>query len=346
MSPVRAGRALALPAVLLWTAACGVPAGRYRALERDLERIKATAAAADRRHEEASGIARGHLDRCDEQRVAAEARSRVLEQELLRTRQAQGELVGDLHELEARALTMQRQQERAAAQRNALLALLERFRPLAEAGVAGVAIQGGRLVVHLPAEALFEGEGDTLPESADPALQRVAEVLRAVPGEEFVVEGPPGKGTGKQADDPWQRSAARSLAVVRALVERGVAAQRLSAAARRAPEPPAGEAPAGAPRVRLVQVPDLAGVPAFDVEAQECEPAPPAPAPPAPAPAEPAPGTKEPAEPAPGTEEPAEPAPGTEEPAEPAPGTEKPAEPAPGTEEPAEAGPPPEPVAY
>ena len=267
----------ACAAIVLSASACGVPEGHHRASLRDLERAKADAAAQARRYDQANALARKHLGTCDEARVSAEARGRVLEQQLLLSKEARGELVGALNALEARALQLRREQSRAAAQRRALRTLHERFQPLGESGLATVDVVGGRLTVTLQAEELFEGNTPTPRSEARVVLDRLAEILRSLPSEEFRVEGHADPGAEPASD--WELSIAWSMATVAELLRRDVGAERLSAAAFGASRPQVNNETEGHRalnrRVQLVHVPVLDDVPGFDVEAPGRAPGPP-----------------------------------------------------------------------
>lgn len=264
------GRAAASP-VLVCTVlvACGVPDGAYRAALRDLEREKAAAAAQSRSHDQAQAEARRHLDACDEARVAAEARTGLLEQQLLRSTEARGELAGDLQTVEARALRLQREQARADAQRQALLGLVERFRTLSEDGLVTVDIVAGRLTLTLQADELFEEGSAVVRADGARTLDRLAEALRAAPAEEFRVEGHTDLAAGTR-EQGWALSLSWATAVVEALVVRDVAAERLSAAGFSASRMLVGNGTEGHRalnrRVQLVHMPSLTGIPGFDVE--------------------------------------------------------------------------------
>ena len=257
----------ACAAIVLSAAACGVPEGRHRASLRDLERAKANVAAQARRYDQADALARKHLATCDEARVSADARVRVLEQQLLLSKEARGELVGDLNALEARELKLRREQARAGAQRGALRMLIERFGPVGESGLATVEVRGGRLTITLQADELFEGSTPTLRDEASVVLDRLAEVLRSLPSEEFRVEGHTDPGVEPASD--WELSIAWSMATVAELLRRDVAAERLSAAAFGASRPEVSNETDGHRalnrRVQLVHVPVLDNIPGFDV---------------------------------------------------------------------------------
>jgi len=111
--------------------------------------------------------------------------------------------------------------------------VLGRFRSLIDAGRLSVSIVRGRMVINLPQDILFGSGSADLGREGRETLGEIASVLSEFQDRTFQVEG-------HTDDDPistvqfpsnWELSAARSLSVVKLLVERGVAPELVSGAA-------------------------------------------------------------------------------------------------------------------
>lgn len=111
--------------------------------------------------------------------------------------------------------------------------VLGRFRSLIDAGRLSVSIVRGRMVINLPQDILFGSGSADLAREGRETLGEIASVLSEFEDRTFQVEG-------HTDDDPisttqfpsnWELSAARSLSVVKLLVERGVAPELVSGAA-------------------------------------------------------------------------------------------------------------------
>ena len=243
-----------------------MPEAEHAAVHRDLERAKAETAQIARRCEDGEGQARRHLDGCDRARTGAEARVKLLEAQLLSVKQQRGELAGDLRVLEEHVRKMQAERQKAVERRRRRLTISERFAALAEsapelAGLSGAVIDG-RLTLVLPGH----------PSSA--ALDRIAEVLRALPEDRWqVIAAEPARAT----------AAAAAAELTDELAKRGVPPERLEATALILPK--------GTPGARaLRRIPDLSATPGFEPLTPrgqaEAPPAPPQAPPPAPPPSE------------------------------------------------------------
>ena len=148
--------------------------------------------------------------------------------------------------------------------------LLERFKKLIDAGKLKVKIVDGRMVVALATDVLFaSGKADLSPEGAE-AISEVSTVLASIPDRAFQVEGHTDNVPIKTAKYPsnWELAAARSLTVVKTMVEAGMPAARISAASFGDSKPAASndtpEERAANRRIEIVLVPDLSSLPGFD----------------------------------------------------------------------------------
>ncbi len=215
------------------------------------------------------------------QRQAAAARANELEaQDLkadLRTQQEllarlvkdRSQLKGTVEEMRG-ALAAAAEREREAARRVAEFKdMLARFKDLIDAGKLQVRVVDGRMVLTLPMDILFPSGSAKLGKDGRDALLAVGRGLATIPERRFQVEGHTDDvpiRTAAYASN-WELAAARALGVVRALLEAGMAPQRVSAASFSEYRPTAtndSDANRGRNRrIEIVVVPDLNGLPGF-----------------------------------------------------------------------------------
>lgn len=221
------------------------------------------------------------LDR-EMQRQAAAARANELEaQDLKSDLKTQQELLArllkDKNALKATidetraALAAAAEREREAARRVAEFKdMLARFKALIDAGKLQVRVVDGRMVLTLPMDILFPSGSAKLAKEGREALLEVGRVLATIPDRRFQVEGHTDDVPIHTAVYPsnWELAASRALGVVRALLEGGVAPQRISAASYSEYRPTAANDGdvnrARNRRIEIVLVPDLSGLPGFD----------------------------------------------------------------------------------
>jgi chemotaxis protein MotB len=123
-----------------------------------------------------------------------------------------------------------------AQERGRLLEDLKaKFKRMIDAGHLKVTTRHGRAVLQLHNDVLFDrGDADVKP-AGKQAIVEVAATLRGVGGRRFQVAGhtdsePLTPATKKRYPSNWELSAARAIAVVKLLVESGVAPGEMSAA--------------------------------------------------------------------------------------------------------------------
>lgn len=155
--------------------------------------------------------------------------------------------------------------------------LLERFKGLIDAGKLRVKIVEGRMVVELATDVLFASGSAKLSKDGQAAIREVAEVLKDIEGRAFQVEGHTDNVPIKTAQYPsnWELAAARSLTVVKEMIDAGMPSARVSAAAFGEHKPAAAndtkEGKASNRRIEIVVVPDLSGLPGFEELKQVAE---------------------------------------------------------------------------
>lgn len=154
--------------------------------------------------------------------------------------------------------------------------LLAKFKTLIDAGKLKVRIVDGRMVVVLATDILFGSGSATLSKDGRAALAEVARVLASIEKRSFQVEGHTDTVPIATAQYPsnWELAAARAINVLKAMVESGLPAGRVSAAsfgdARPAAPNDSTDGKAQNRRIEIIIVPDLSGLPGFD-ELQKAE---------------------------------------------------------------------------
>ncbi len=123
-------------------------------------------------------------------------------------------------------------QEQADRKVKELNAFTERFRDMIDAGKLKVEIRRGQMVVDLPAEVLFPSGRAQLTKPGRAAIDKVAAILRKMPGRRFTVAGHTDtwKTTGTDYKSNWELSAARAVNVTEALIAEGMNPRNLIAA--------------------------------------------------------------------------------------------------------------------
>lgn len=143
-----------------------------------------------------------------------------------------GTLSKTLEDTKKRLEELRRQQAAADARASEFRDLVARFRKLIDAGQLKVVTRGGRMLIELPNDILFDSGKTDLREAGKKALTEVAGVLRSMPDRRFQVAGHTDNVKIQTARFPsnWELSTARAVEVVKLLVDAGMPAQSLSAA--------------------------------------------------------------------------------------------------------------------
>jgi chemotaxis protein MotB len=143
-----------------------------------------------------------------------------------------GSLATALADTRARLEELRRQQAAAEARAAQFKDLLARFRKMIDAGQLKVVSREGRVLLELPNDVLFDSGRTDIKESGLRALAEVAKVLATMADRRFQVAGHTDNVAIQTARFPsnWELSTARAVAVVKLLIERGMAPSRLSAA--------------------------------------------------------------------------------------------------------------------
>ena len=250
--------------------ACVVGRAKYDALQADLDKTRAEMTAAVTERD-------GRISSLAEALEAEKAHAASLDAERERLTAEKARLLSDTSSLKSSVAEMEAAlQDLAArkAQADARIAefrsLLARFQSLIDAGKLKVKIAYGRMVVELATNVLFaSGSADLSPQGKS-AIVEVSKVLATIPGRDFQVEGHTDNVPIKTSQYPsnWKLAAARSLTVVKTMVDAGLPPDRVSAASYgdwkpvQSNDTPDGRS--GNRRIEIVVVPDLSSLPGFD----------------------------------------------------------------------------------
>jgi chemotaxis protein MotB len=148
--------------------------------------------------------------------------------------------------------------------------LTRRFKSLVDAGRLSVKIVDGRMVVALSSDVLFPSGSSRLSKEGETSIREVAQLLSAIPDRKYQVEGHTDNLPihNQQFPSNWELASARALNVTRAMLDAGMAAQRVSAASFGETKPArsneTSEGRAANRRIEIVIVPDLSSLPGFD----------------------------------------------------------------------------------
>ncbi len=194
-----------------------------------------------------------------------------------------GSLSKALAETRARLEELRRQQAAAEARAAQFRELASRFQKLIDAGQLKVIMRGGRMVLELSNDVLFDSGKTELKEVGKKTLHEVAQVLRTMPERRFQVAGHTDNVKIQTSRFPsnWELSTARAVEVVKLLVESGMDPRNLSAAGYGEFAPlDANDTPDGRSKNRRIEI---TLIPNLDEIAAVAPPEPAAPPPPRPA---------------------------------------------------------------
>jgi chemotaxis protein MotB len=143
-----------------------------------------------------------------------------------------GNLSKALAETKARLEEMRRQQAAAEARAAQFRELAARFQKLVDAGQLKVVMRGGRMVLELSNDVLFDSGRTELKEVGKKTLAEIAGVLRTMGDRRFQVAGHTDnvKISTPRFPSNWELSTARAVEVVKLLVDDGMDSRNLSAA--------------------------------------------------------------------------------------------------------------------
>jgi chemotaxis protein MotB len=148
--------------------------------------------------------------------------------------------------------------------------LTNRFKSLTDAGTLSVKIQDGKMVVSLGSDVLFASGSSRLSAKGILAVKEVSKQLTAIPDKRYQVEGHTDNVPIATANFPsnWELASARSITVMKEMIDSGMPANRVSAASFGDSSPlQSNDTPEGRAanrRIAIVVVPDLSSLPGYD----------------------------------------------------------------------------------
>lgn len=179
-------------------------------------------------------------------------------------------LEASIEEMTVAIADLEKRRAAAEARVQEFKQLMLKFKALIDAGKLKVRIVDGRMVVVLATDILFASGSATLSPAGKGAVTEVAKVLTSIEKRSFQVEGHTDDVPIATAQYPsnWELAAARAITVLKAMVEAGLPAGRVSAASYGNARPTASNGTADGKaqnrRIAITIVPDLSALPGFD----------------------------------------------------------------------------------
>ena len=143
-----------------------------------------------------------------------------------------GALAKALLDTRARLEELRRQEAAAEARAAQFKDLVARFQKLVDAGQLKVVMRGGRMLLELPNDVLFDSGRTDLKDAGRHTLTEVAHVLKTMPDRRFQVAGHTDNVKIQTSRFPsnWELSTARAVEVLKLLIDAGMDSRGLSAA--------------------------------------------------------------------------------------------------------------------
>lgn len=181
-----------------------------------------------------------------------------------------GQLTEAMADATTRLDELRKQKAAAEARLQTFRSLVAKLRSMIDSGQLKVAIRGGRMLIALPNDILFDSGQTTLKADGKAALARVALVLSTVGDRDFLVAGHTDNLPIRTALFPsnWELSTRRAVEVVHILVAQGMNPKVLAAAGYGEFDPVApndtAEHRAQNRRIEIVLQPNLSDLPPLD----------------------------------------------------------------------------------
>ncbi len=232
--------------LFLLLAGCGVPKSQYDAAVADGQKARAEKTESDAKSASLAAAKQAELD---------DAKAKLAE--------AEGKASATDDATRAELEELRRQKAAAEARLKLFEDFLAKFKKMIEAGKLDITVRRGQIVLALGTDILFDTGKTEIKPDGKVALGEVAEALRGVTGRRFQVAGHTDTLPIKTKEFPsnWELSAARAVAVVKLLVEKGVKSDAVSAAGYAEYDPAQGNATdkgrAKNRRIEIVIVPNI-----------------------------------------------------------------------------------------
>lgn len=186
------------------------------------------------------------------------------------TESAKSQLEGSLVEMQ-KALEEQQKRRAESDKRVAeFQELTQKFSRLVNSGQLSVKVINGKMTVMLSTDVLFPSGSAKLSAKGTTAIKEVTQLLTGLVGRHYQIEGHTDNVPIKTSAYPsnWELASARSMTVLKTMLDSGMPADRISGATYAETQPIAinatDEGKAQNRRIAIVIVPDLSGLPGFD----------------------------------------------------------------------------------
>lgn len=181
-----------------------------------------------------------------------------------------GQLTQAMADATTRLDELRKQKAAAEARAQTFRSLIAKLRSMIDSGQLKVAIRGGRMLIALPNDILFDSGQTAVKSEGKAALTKVAQVLATVGDRDFLVAGHTDNVPIRTALFPsnWELSTRRAVEVVHILVAQGMNPKVLAAAGYGEFDPVAAndttEHRAQNRRIEIVLQPNLSDLPPLD----------------------------------------------------------------------------------
>jgi chemotaxis protein MotB len=223
-------------------------------------------AKADRKIQDLEAALQAEQDRVKELNLRIDKQSA----ELAAITRDKTKLQGSVEEMTRALAELEKRRAEAESRIAEFKNLLARFRSLIDSGKLKVKMVEGRMVVVLATDILFGSGSASLSKDGKVAVGEVGQVLATIPRRSFQVEGHTDNVpiASQQYPSNWELAAARAITVLKAMVDAGLPADRISAASFGDTRPVASndskETKAQNRRIEIIIVPDLSQLPGFE----------------------------------------------------------------------------------
>lgn len=181
-----------------------------------------------------------------------------------------GQLTQAMVDATTRLDELRKQKAAAEARAQTFRSLIAKLRSMIDSGQLKVAIRGGRMLIALPNDILFDSGQTAVKPDGKTALSKVAQVLSTVGDRDFLVAGHTDNVPIRTALFPsnWELSTRRAVEVVHILVAQGMSPKVLAAAGYGEYDPVAAndtpEHRAQNRRIEIVLQPNISDLPPLD----------------------------------------------------------------------------------
>jgi chemotaxis protein MotB len=193
-----------------------------------------------------------------------------LESKLGSTSSAKLKLEGNVAEMKTALATLTKQRTEAEQRIQEFRDFVLKFKSLTDTGKLTVKIVDGQMVVTMSSDVLFPSGSARLSKEGTESIQQVTSLLTSVPGRKFQIEGFTDNLPIKTSAFPsnWELASARSLNVVKTMLDSGMPPERVNAASFGETHPiqsnDTAEGRTANRRIEIVVVPDLSTLPGYD----------------------------------------------------------------------------------